>query len=344
MTRLLFMTRLVLVFLLSSLLLSCSNMKIEFDDFGLTTVCFPYQTPARTLILGRYDQGFNDNDNNHKFEIGVTLSGLYENKTDRKVWFEVDKSMLLGVTNVKALPESYYRIETESPVVIPKGSFKGRITVTLTDAFFEDSESIVSDLNKVNFVIPLKITDIEKIDSVLVGKAAVDNPNRLMAAHWEIVPKDYTLFGIKYVNPYDGYFLRRGVDKLFDMSGVSKGETVYHAKYVENDELVRTRTETYTQASVPGYMRRPDQTDVDKTVYMDFKKGDGTCIVLDEGGNTIGDGKYVPDGDAWGGKSRDVIYLHYKYDDTANSEKHEVLDTLVMRDRDIIFEQFTVSF
>lgn len=345
MTRLLMITaRLILISILAGMAVSCSNMKIEFDDYGLTTVCFPYQTPARTLILGRYDQGFNDNDNNHRFEIGMTLSGLYENKTDRKVWFEVDNSMLLGVTNVKALPESYYRLETQSPVVIPAGSFKGVIGVQLTDDFFDDNDAVFKNKNEVKYVIPIKITGVENIDSVLTGTPVVDLPNRLKAGDWSVLPKDYTLFGIKYVNPYDGYFLRRGVDKLYDMSGNPLGETVYHANYVEYDELVRTRTETLTCARIPGYMRRPDHPNVDKTIKVDFSNGDWSCIVLDESDNRIGEGKYVSDGDAWGGRSRDVIYLHYKYDDLQNSEKHEVLDTLVMRDRDIVFEQFTVSF
>ena len=89
-------------------IVACENQDKEFEDFGITSVYFPFQTPARTLILGNYDLGDNENDNNHKFEIGVTMAGVYSNQEDRKVHFKVAPELLNGVENVKALPSGYY--------------------------------------------------------------------------------------------------------------------------------------------------------------------------------------------------------------------------------------------
>lgn len=326
---------------------SCHNMDIEFDDYGMTTVCFPYQTPARSLILGTYDIGFNENDNNHCFEVGVSLSGVIENKEERKVYFEVDESLLDGVSNVEPLPARYYTVVTESPVVIPEGSTKGRIMVQLTREFFDDPAAIAA-LNEVNYALPVRITGIENIDSVLVGTPSVDNPNRLKSEDWSILPKDYTLYGIKYINPYDGYFLRRGVDRLQRKeNGEYKdaGQTVYRNAYVEDDELVRITTLDYTTATLSNYIRRPDLPNAGEIeLQLRFDEGTQKCTVLDKDNNSIGSGEYIEGGDAWGGKSRDVIHIEYSYEDVGNSERHEVSDTLVMRDRNVIFEQFTVEF
>ena len=38
--------------------MACENQENEFDDFGSTSVYFPFQTPVRTLIQGKYDLGF----------------------------------------------------------------------------------------------------------------------------------------------------------------------------------------------------------------------------------------------------------------------------------------------
>jgi hypothetical protein len=159
------MLSIALVFLLMT---ACENQPISFDDFGKTACYFPYQSPARTIILGKYDEGFNDNDNKRQFEIGVTMTGVYKNTEDRKVYFELDTALLSNIANSKYLPADQYTIETASPVIIPKGDTKGRILVKLTDAFFNDPKN-ASDFYKTtgvvcNYSIPLKITKVEILD------------------------------------------------------------------------------------------------------------------------------------------------------------------------------------
>lgn len=324
---------------------SCHNLDIEFEDYGKTTICFPYQTPARTLILGNYELGMNDNDNNHCFEAGVSLSGVVENKVDREVYFEVDESLLDGVTNVEALPANYYTIKTKSPVIVPKGSFKGRILVELTMDFFNDPKALAS-LNEVNYVLPLKITGVSKIDEIIAGKALVDNPNRLKAEDWEVLPMDYVLYGVKYINPYAGKWLKRGTDKVYDLTTDELiGETEYKGEYVERDEVVDITTLNYTTARLYNDIHRPGLPNAGQIeLRLKFDETGKSCKVLDENDKEIGSGKYVDGGVPWGGKSHDAIFIEYKYEDMTNNERHEVSDQLVMRDRDVIFEQFTVQF
>jgi hypothetical protein len=323
---------------------ACSNSDWEFDDYEIKGCYFPYQTPARTLILGNYDQGINENDNNHLFEITALLTGVYENNEDRSVYFEVDESLLDNVDNVIALPESYYTIETKSPAIIYSGDTKARISVQLNDNFFEDELSYDS-VNCTNYVIPVIITQVENIDSLFTGISYSDyaNPDRLNPDHWDEMAKDYTLFGIKYMNRFHGNYLRRGKDTI--TGPVPMVGRNYNAEYVVEDEVVFVETCGFNKVKLQNIIGRGDNSSPgDITMELSFSD-DNNCIVSCFEGdlNEIsGTGKYVEDGDTWGGKSRDVIYLDYTYTDVVNAEIHAVKDTLVIRDRNAVFEEFVV--
>lgn len=264
--------------------MACENEEFVAEDFGSTSVYFPYQRPARTLVLGNYDLGFNDNDNNGRFEIGVVMSGVIENSKDRRVHFELAPELIdaaaLGVdtVNVQVLPSSYYTIEQQSPVTIPAGSVSGRIPVQLEAAFFNDTLSFAGE-NETHYVIPLRITDYEELDSLLTGVPTVDNPIKINDDHWNPTPKDYTLFGIKYMNEYQGIYLRRGADEIVGSAEtvtLSNGATetttidttvVYRAEFVEQDELVPVTTSGRHSATVSTRVRRAGvATDSDVTL------------------------------------------------------------------------------
>lgn len=325
-------------------LIGCENQDIEFEDFGTTAVYFPFQRPARTLVLGKYDLGLNENDNNHRFEIGVALAGVYENKEPRQVHFQVDNSLLDQVSNVTALPEEYYTIETQSPVTIPVGEFKGRISIQLSEEFFEDSLSF-APVNEVNYALPLIITQVENVDSVLSGVPAVDNPMQVDESDWSILPKDYTLYGIKFMNEYNGNYLRRGVDEMTNDTGLVV-RNIYHNQYVERDELVLLSTTGYQSVELSNIVRRGELSSPG-LVQMELKFDEnGSCSVQsfgDDGYDVSGSGTFVENGDSWGGNEHDVIFLNYSYTDTLNNENHNVNDTLVIRDRNVVFEEFTLE-
>lgn len=325
-------------------IVACENQDTEFEDFGITSVYFPFQTPARTIILGNYELGDNENDNKHRFEIGVTMAGVYNNKEDRKVSFKLAPELLSGVENVKALPSDYYTIETESPVTIPAGSIKGRIQVQLTEKFFNDTLSF-APVNEVNYAIPLLITDFENLDTLLVGIPVVNNPSRANIADWEIAPKDFTFYGIKFMNKYQAIYLRRGVDNMTNASN-EMVSSVYHKQYVEKDELVMLTTTGKNNVELSNLVRRGEASSPGNVNMELVFSDDGNCNIRSFDGdayNVSGSGKFVENGDMWGGKERDVIHLDYTYTDVANNETHAVKDTLVVRDRNVVFEEYLIE-
>ena len=84
---------------------------------------------------------------------------------------------------------------------------------------------------------------------------------------------------------------------------------------------------------------------VDVNLELAFNNN-GDCTISSFGEDAYeveGSGKFVKDGDEWGGEKRDVIYLSYTYKDSVNDEDHAVKDILVIRDRDVKFEEFTVA-
>lgn len=342
--------KLIILCLMLVSIMACENQEFTVRDFGSTSVFFPYQRPARTLVLGNYDLGFNDNDNNGRFEIGVVMSGVFENSQDRRVFFElapelVDAS-LLGVdsVNVQVLPSSYYTIEQESPVTIPAGSINGRIPIQLNDAFFNDTLSFAPK-GTTHYVIPMRITDFEELDSLLTGVPIVDNPIKINPDHWNPAPKDYTLFGIKFMNEYQGIYLRRGEDVMTNDLGEVTTST-YRSEFIETDELVDLITTGRFNVEYPNRVRRGELTSPgDVNMELIFNEN-GQCTISSFGDdvyNVAGSGQFVENGDEWGGEPRDVIYLDYSYTDAVNNETHAVKDTLVIRNRDVTFEQFTVE-
>ena len=367
--------------------MACENQENDFDDFGSTSVYFPFQTPVRTLIQGKYDLGFNENDNNGRFEIGVVMSGVYNNDKDRRVHFELAPELIdasaLGVdtVNVQVLPASYYTIEQESPVTIPSGSTGGRIPVQLSDAFFDDPLSF-AEFEEVHYVIPLRITDYEELDSLLTGVPLVDDPIKIRDEDWGPLPKDYTLFGIKFMNKYDAIYLRRGEDAAVGfnesvtvyengnptetVSEAIEGSTVYSAEYVVQDELLPLSTVGRSEVTTTIDVRRPGlAADVQLSLLLTFNDNEEITVSNADPNSNItvtGTGSFVEDGDEWGGESRDVIYLDFQYIEqdvevsqvfffgslvsttTSTFElNHQVNDTLVIRDRDVRFEEFVVD-
>ena len=380
--------KIVIIVAIAFCLMACENQENEFDDFGSTSVYFPFQTPVRTIIQGEYDLGFNENDNNGRFEIGVVMSGVYENAKDRRVHFELAPELIdaatLGVdtVNVKILPASYYTIEQESPVTIPSGSTNGRIPIQLNDAFFDDPQSF-AEFGEVHYVVPLRITDYEELDSLLTGVPLVDDPIKIRDEDWSPLPKDYTLFGIKFMNKYQGIYLRRGEDMIVGESinelleavgGVSTGvvlesdivtidtSTVYREEFVVQDELTKLETTGRNSVLYTNMVRRAGlPSDDNISAILTFDDNNNITITDVEGDNFIvtGSGQFVEDGDEWGGEPRDVIYLQYQYSDVNIAEQviafgtriqrsildlaHTVNDTLVIRDRDVRFEEFVVD-
>ena len=229
------MKKFFLIALIFFSFITACNKDWSFPDYKYTTVYFAYQTPVRTLVLGEdiYD---NTLDNEHKCLIMATMGGVYENKKDIFLNVAVDETLAGHLKfetpsgdTVLAMPDNYYSLPGTKSIVIPAGKFMGGLEVQLTDAFFQDPLSV-----KNTYVIPLKILSVQNADSVLRGRSDLASPDPRKAGDWVIPPKDYILFAIKYINPYHGFYLRRGVDVVTGANGNTSLDTtvVYHAEYL----------------------------------------------------------------------------------------------------------------
>lgn len=328
------------------LLIACQNQPVEFEDYDLQAVYFPYQLPLRTLSLGE-DRIDNSLDKEGKFDIGVSIGGMYENEKDWTADYIVDNSLLTDVfTNsdpalkLMPLPPEYYTLDPVNTVTIPKGLFNGRIRVQLTDAFFDDPLSATG-----LYVIPLRLT-ATNASSLLVGKPAVSNPDPRNEAHWESnrSPKDWVMFGIKYVNAYHGTYLHRGQDIVVETAtGVRVDTLVFRAEHVEQDMTMRLTTAGRATAVSNGLGNR---TGGDYAMALDFANDEGApgdiTISPAEGSvlSVTGSGRYFDIANSeeqWTGITWQSMYLNYTYEEGGFT--HNVVDTLVFRDRGIKFEE-----
>ena len=331
-------------FVLLSILTAC-NKKTEFPDYKYTTVYFPYQAPVRTLVLGE-DMYDNTMDNLHKFTIMATMGGVYENTKDITIATSVDVTLAQNLKfntangdNVIAMPDNYYTLlASPSNILIPSGSTMGGVDVQLTDAFFADPRSV-----KNTFVIPLKIKSVTNADSILRGLSTLTSPDPRRLSDWTIAPKDYVLYAVKYINPYHGAYLRRGVDNVKGFNGNTLLDTnvVYHNTYVEQDEVDYLFTKSLTQDSMSLNVKNVGNLNKPFQFVLNFDNN-GKCTVTApaSAAYTIsGTGEFVKKGDMWGNQQRDVMHLKYKVDFGATI--HNLTDTLVLRDRQVKFETFS---
>jgi hypothetical protein len=331
-------------FILLSILAAC-NKKVQFPDYKYTTVYFPYQSPIRTVVLGE-DVFDNTLDNQHKFVIMATMGGVYENKKDITLNVAVDNTLAQRVKfdanngggDVVAMPSNYYTLPQDMKIVIPAGKVMGGIEVQLTDAFFADPRSV-----KNTFVIPMRITSVSGADSVLRGSSTKTSPDPRQAGDWGVSPKDFVLYAVKYINPYHGAYLRRGIEEVKGTNGNTAADTTvkYHAAFVEQDQVVSLFTRAFTQDSITLKGKNRGNRDSTFQVVLNFDNA-GKCTVSAPPSapyTATGSGEFAKKGDFWGNEKRDVLYLKYQVNFTTTT--HNLTDTLVIRDRMVKFETFT---
>lgn len=319
-------------------LVSCHNAKQEFPDYKYNATYFSYQYPIRTLIQGEDEQINTDQDNKGIFRIGVTMGGAYSNNKSRKVEYVIDETLtenLYSSTGVElaALPHSYYNFNESGTIVIPKGSMQGYMDIQLTDSFFEDVDS-----ENFKYVIPVRIVTSET-DSVLRGVPLFEGADRRIATEWYVKPLDFTIYAIKYINPWHGTYLYRGRDQY----GVNN-TVVYRNQYVERSEIKSLTTIAKNQTKLITQVRQSTGASPgDISMILTFD-AENKCVVTSDASSyatVTGSGKFVKGGDSWGGKARHVIHLDYTYTDPATTEQHQVKDTLVIRDRNVKLETYS---
>jgi hypothetical protein len=319
----------------------CSNVDIEFDDFDYQSIYFPYQTPVRTIILGDESVGDNSIDLEHAFSIGVTMGGAYENTKDRIVTVEYAPELGENITDgsgnaMEVLPAGYYEANFDK-IVIPAGQFSGKMRVDLNDAFFEDPLSATT-----HYVIPVRIADAAG-DTILRGDPIdyVDDPDPRIAEDWDVVPKDYTLFGIKYINETHGMYLLRGARTNTATNEV----TTYSQRFLTDNNMTKLTTMSLTENEmdvVGGTFKGPYFV-----IKLTFNQDSKTLTVSQKEGTTVaasGTGVYYTKDDSesegYNGYKHRTIYLDYTID--MGGTLFAVKDSLVFADTDVKFEEFAV--
>lgn len=325
---------------------SCNkNKDVSFDDFDYQTVYFASQSPVRTVVLGEDLLIDNSLDNAHKVSIKATMGGARENKSNIVIDFDVTESLCNNLyfsatgAKVMPMPSSYYQLASNQ-ITIPAGSILGGVEVQLTDAFFADPLALVN-----TYAIPLTLKSVKGADSILHGLPAVDNANRLIDGHWTVKPKDYVVYAVKFVNPWHGFYLRRGKDVIVGKPGYTGlDKTVARRKeFVEQDEVKSMTTKSFTMVELPLVFQNSSGGNIPMNLLLTFDDKNNNCTISGAGSGytATGTGKFVKKGEknSWGARDRDAVYLEYTID-------HPMMqitsaDTLVMRDRGVAPEYFT---
>jgi hypothetical protein len=340
---------------------SCYNADKEFPDYeGGTTAYFAYQYPVRTLILGNdiYD---NSLDNAHKCRIWATMGGAYGGR-DAVVDFKVDPSLCDNLWfvddggnpdhRVTPLPSEYYTLL--SSVIPYNGDQRGYVEVQFNDAFFNDPHAIEN-----YYVIPLVMTNVTGIDHILTGTPREGlTPVRQNTEDWDVLAKDYVLYCVKYMNPWQAKYIRRGVDKinnngLFsevvrkDFSLVGTDQEHYTENPVNaNDEVCSIQTKNMTQAIFPVSFRVAGGS-IYCNLTLTFNGNTCTISTDDENVTATGTGEFITKGTErseykdyqWGSMNgqpvqRDILRLAYDVDFTDKNIQISTADTLVVQTRE----------
>lgn len=342
---------------------SCYNADKDFPDFeGGTTAYFAYQYPVRTLVLGNdiYD---NTIDNAHKCQIWSTMGGAY-NGRNAYVDIVVDETLCnnLYFTDeggnpaepVKPMPTSYYSLSSNQ--IAYNGDSRGYVEVQFTDAFFNDPKAIDN-----TYVIPLLMTNVKGIDHILTGTPREGlTPSRTNTEDWEILAKDYVLYCVKYMNPWQGKYIRRGVDNITekgatstvvrkDFSLVNTDLEHYRENPVnQNDEICGIKTKNMTQAIFPvSFKRSGGAASIPCNLILTFNGNQCTISTDDEGVTATGSGEYIVKGTEkpeykdyqWGSMNgqpvqRDILRLAYEVNFQNEDIQVSTTDTLVVQTRE----------
>ena len=340
---------------------SCYNSHTEFPDYkGGTTAYFAYQYPVRTLVLGNdiYD---NTLDNEHKCRIWSTMGGAYGGR-DAFVDIVVDESLCdnLYFTDeggnaaapVLPLPTSHYRLLSNA---IPyNGEPRGYVEVEFTDAFFNDEKAVEN-----TYVIPLLMKSVTGIDHILTGTPREGlSPARTNTEDWDVLAKDYVLYCVKYMNPWQAKYIRRGVDNVTekgvtttvvrkDMSLVNSDLDHYKENPVnQNDEVCGITTKNMSQAIFPVSFKTSGAS-ISCNLILTFNGNQCTISTDDENVTATGSGEFIAKGTErseykdyqWGSNNgepvqRDILRLAYDVSFNNSDIQVSTTDTLVVQTRE----------
>ena len=330
---------------------SCYNADKEFPDYeGGTKAYFAYQNPIRTLILGNdiYD---NSLDNAHKCRIWATMGGAYGGR-DAVVNVIIDEALCDNLyflddggyerAKVLPLPHDYYNYdEVKNATINYNGDSRGYLEIQFTDKFFQDAKTTSADTT---YVIPVRMTGVTGIDAILEGTPNKDGAIWQNASDWSTLPMNYTLYCVRYMNPWQGKYIRRGKDIVKEAEDgsewihIRKDTTLVNSdpgRYTinlvnANDEVVGITTKSMTEAIFPVSVKRADKSKTQSrqslscNLLLTFDGNNCTLSTSDADVEVSGSGKFITKGTGreeykeyqWGNMNgelmqRDILDLSY---------------------------------
>ena len=340
---------------------SCNNADHEFPDYeGGTTAYFAYQFPVRTLVLGNdiYD---NTLDNAHTCQIWSTMGGAYGGR-DAYADIVVDESLCDNLyfvdeggnpaAPVLPMPSSYYSLASNQ--IAYNGDSRGYVEVQFTDAFFSDPKAIEN-----TYVIPLVMTGVRGIDQILTGTPLEgQSPSRTDTENWGVLAKDYVLYCVKYMNPWQVKYIRRGVDNVTEKGKVTQvvrqdfslvNSDLEHLKenpVNANDEVCGITTKNMSQAIFPVSFKTSGAS-LSCNLILSFDGNKCTISTDDENVTATGSGEFIAKGTEkseykdfqWGSNNgelvqRDILRLAYDVNFSKDNVQVSTNDTLVVQTRE----------
>ncbi len=202
--------------LIIGIVFSVGLSSCEYDDYvsdyNYSAVYFGTQKPLRTLVTRQDSATLN-------FKLGITLSGLLENKEDQWATFEIAPDLLTtvaGASGFTLLPADWYTINlTENKIIIPKGKFLGDFTIKIDKAKFAADPLALTK----KYALPIRLI-ATSADSILKGSSV-------------IAAKNYTIVVVKYVSETSGtYYVRGQQSELNSVGDTIAGTT---KKYFKSD-------------------------------------------------------------------------------------------------------------
>jgi hypothetical protein len=209
------------------------------------------------------------------------------------------------------------------------------------------------------------MTNVKGIDHILTGTPHVGfDPVRTNLDEWNILAKDYVLYCVKYMNPWQGKYIRRGVDLVTeggttteivrkDFSMVNTDLERYTENPVnQNDEVCGINTKNMTQAIFPVSFKTSGAS-ISCNLILTFNGNQCTISTDDENVTATGSGEFIAKGTErpeykdyqWGSMNgkpvqRDILRLSYNVNFESSNIQVSTNDTLVVQTRESNKKEF----
>ena len=272
--------------------------------------------------------------------IAVHATAKKDQAWDNQFWINVDHVFAEGeewslAMNIKATKEA----SSSSQIHVAPGEYKGNLgTVNFGPAWTRYTTGGVFDGGQAGgHSIAFNLNDFEEANDYYIDSVS------------------FIIGGVEYItniacNEVDcdnfyskidaGATVKSGYESEPIMQRISLGykqvKENRHAKFIEEDEVVYTRSESRNQIVIPIATTEVAAVPVTCELLLTFDGDNCTIKSNNEALCTAsGTGKYVKDGAplAWGNKNRDVLYLDYTIDFKQDDVHYATKDTLVWRDR-----------